>query len=83
MASESLKRPVRSTACAPDFAAPAPHTHTTAGTWPPRFTEPEVEDDEAGTAIREAIEFHWEGLREDGETASEPMSRVEYVEVVA
>ena len=31
--------------------------------------------------IREAIELHLEGLREDGETIPEPTSRVEYVEV--
>lgn len=33
--------------------------------------------------IREAIEFHLEGLREDGEPIPEPSSRVEYVEVAA
>jgi predicted RNase H-like HicB family nuclease len=31
--------------------------------------------------IREAIEFHIEGLREDGEPVPEPTSLCEYVEV--
>ena len=34
-------------------------------------------------AIREAIEFHLEGLREDGTPIPPPSSRVEYVEVAA
>ena len=33
--------------------------------------------------IRQAIEFHIRGLREDGLTIPEPSSRVEYVEVAA
>ena len=33
--------------------------------------------------IREAIEFHLEGMREDGEPISEPSSRVEYIKVAA
>ncbi len=33
--------------------------------------------------IREAIEFHLEGLREDGLTIPEPASLVEYVEIAA
>ena len=33
--------------------------------------------------IREAIEFHLEGLREEGLTAPEPASSVEYIEVRA
>ena len=33
--------------------------------------------------IREAIEFHIEGMREDGLPIPEPLSQVEYVEVVA
>ena len=33
--------------------------------------------------IREAIEFHLEGLREDGTPIPEPSSRVDYVEVAA
>ncbi len=33
--------------------------------------------------IREAIEFHIEGLREDGQTVPEPSSSSEYVEVRA
>jgi len=31
--------------------------------------------------IREAIEFHIEGLREDGEQIPQPSSQVEYVDV--
>lgn len=31
--------------------------------------------------IREAIEFHLDGMREDGETIPEPSSKVNYVEV--
>lgn len=34
-------------------------------------------------AIREAIEFHLEGLREDGSPIPPPSSRVDYVEVAA
>lgn len=34
-------------------------------------------------AIREAIELHLEGLREDGAPIPPPSSRVEYVEVAA
>jgi predicted RNase H-like HicB family nuclease len=37
----------------------------------------------AEQAIREAIEFHLEGLREDGTPIPPPSSRVEYVEVAA
>ena len=33
--------------------------------------------------IREAIEFHLEGMRADGLRIPEPSSRVEYVEVAA
>jgi predicted RNase H-like HicB family nuclease len=38
---------------------------------------------EAEQAIREAIEFHIEGLREDGAAVPQPTSRVDYVEVAA
>ena len=34
-------------------------------------------------AIREAIQFHLEGMREDGVQIPEPTSRVDYVEVAA
>ena len=33
--------------------------------------------------IHEAIEFHVEGLREDGQAIPEPSSSIEYVEVAA
>ena len=33
--------------------------------------------------IREAIEFHLEGLREDGVVIPQPASRVEYIDVAA
>jgi predicted RNase H-like HicB family nuclease len=33
--------------------------------------------------IREAIEFHLEGMREDGTPVPPPSSRVDYVEVAA
>jgi len=39
-----------------------------------------VEETEA--EIREAIEFHLEGMREDGLSVPEPSSQVEYVDVV-
>lgn len=39
--------------------------------------------EEAESQIREAIEFHLEGLREDGASIPQPASRVEYVEVAA
>jgi predicted RNase H-like HicB family nuclease len=39
--------------------------------------------EEVEAAIREAIEFHLEGLRADGEPIPEPSSRVDYVEVAA
>ncbi len=38
---------------------------------------------EAEQAIREAIEFHLEGLRADGSPIPPPSSRVDYVEVAA
>jgi predicted RNase H-like HicB family nuclease len=40
----------------------------------------ETEDD-VRQLIREAIEFHLDGLREDGEPIPQPSARVEYVEV--
>lgn len=40
-----------------------------------------IEETEA--QIREAIEFHLEGLREDGTPIPQPVSRVDYVEVTA
>ena len=39
--------------------------------------------EETEQAIREAIEFHLEGLREDGLPIPAPTSRVDYVEVAA
>ena len=39
--------------------------------------------EEAEAQIREAIEFHLEGLREDGLPVPPPDSRVEYVDVAA
>lgn len=38
---------------------------------------------EAEEQIREAIEFHLEGMKEDGTPIPPPSSRVEYVEVAA
>jgi predicted RNase H-like HicB family nuclease len=38
---------------------------------------------EAETAIREAIAFHLDGLREDGLPIPIPSSKVEYIEVAA
>ena len=38
---------------------------------------------EAETAIREAIAFHLEGLRQDGSPIPPASSKVEYVEVAA
>jgi predicted RNase H-like HicB family nuclease len=38
---------------------------------------------ETEAAIREAIEFHLDGMREDGTPIPPPSSRVEYVEVAA
>jgi predicted RNase H-like HicB family nuclease len=38
---------------------------------------------ETEAAIREAIAFHLDGLREDGSPVPPPSSKVEYVEVVA
>lgn len=38
---------------------------------------------EAEAQIREAIEFHLDGLREDGAPIPQPASRVDYVEVGA
>jgi len=37
----------------------------------------------AEAAIREAIEFHLEGMRQDGTPIPQPSSRVDYVEVAA
>ena len=39
--------------------------------------------EEAEAQIREAIEFHLDGLREDGAPIPPPASRVEYVDVAA
>ena len=39
--------------------------------------------DEVETHIREAIEFHLDGLREDGTPPPQPSSHVGYVEVAA
>ena len=39
--------------------------------------------EETETQIREAIEFHIAGLREDGDPVPEPSSRVDYVDVPA
>ena len=39
--------------------------------------------EEAEAQMREAIEFHLEGLREDGLPVPPPDSRVEYVDVAA
>ena len=39
--------------------------------------------EEAEQALREAIEFHLEGMREDGDPIPPPSSRVEYIEVAA
>ena len=39
--------------------------------------------EEAEKEIREAIEFHIEGMKEDGEGIPVPSSSVEYVEVAA
>jgi predicted RNase H-like HicB family nuclease len=38
---------------------------------------------EAEAAIRDAIEFHLEGLKEDGIPPPTPSSKVDYVEVAA
>jgi len=38
---------------------------------------------ETEQAIREAIELHLEGMREDGDPIPPPSSRVDYVEVAA
>jgi len=42
-----------------------------------------VSPEEVEAEIREAIEFHLEGLREDGVPIPIPQSRVDYVEVSA
>ena len=39
--------------------------------------------EEAGSQIREAIEFHLEGMREDGIAIPSPESRIEYVDSAA
>jgi predicted RNase H-like HicB family nuclease len=39
--------------------------------------------EEVESQIREAIEFHLEGMREDGIAIPAPASRVEYVEIAA
>jgi predicted RNase H-like HicB family nuclease len=39
--------------------------------------------EEAEAEIREAIEFHIEGMREDGLPIPEPASKVEYIDVAA
>ncbi len=39
--------------------------------------------EEAEAQIREAIEFHLDGMREDGIAIPQPVSRVDYVDVPA
>lgn len=39
--------------------------------------------EETEKSIREAIEFHLDGMREDGTPIPSPSSRVEYIEVAA
>jgi predicted RNase H-like HicB family nuclease len=39
--------------------------------------------EEVEARMREAIEFHLDGLREDGVAIPQPSSRVEYIEVAA
>ena len=39
--------------------------------------------EETETSIREAIEFHLDGMREDGLVIPLPSSRIEYVEAAA
>ena len=39
--------------------------------------------EEVEKEIREAIEFHIEGIRNDGEAVPQPSSSVEYIEVAA
>ena len=39
--------------------------------------------DEIELQIREAIEFHLDGMREDGTPIPKPASRVEYVDIAA
>ena len=39
--------------------------------------------EEAEAQIREAIEFHLDGLREDGAPIPPPASRVDYIDVAA
>ena len=39
--------------------------------------------EEVESQIREAIEFHLEGMREDGISIPPPASRVEYVDIAA
>ncbi len=44
---------------------------------------PRVQPEEAEREIREAIEFHLEGLREDGAPIPPPSSAVRYVDIAA
>lgn len=37
--------------------------------------------EEVESQIREAVEFHLDGMREDGEAIPEPSSQVEYIDV--
>ena len=39
--------------------------------------------EEVESQIREAIEFHLDGMREDGTPIPQPVSRVEYVDTAA
>ncbi len=39
--------------------------------------------EETESQIREAIEFHLDGLRQDGAAIPQPASRVEYVDIAA
>jgi predicted RNase H-like HicB family nuclease len=39
--------------------------------------------EEAEQALREAIDFHLQGMREDGSPIPPPSSRIDYIEVAA
>jgi predicted RNase H-like HicB family nuclease len=59
----------------PDFSAYVPDL--------PRCVATGANIDEVQREIREAIELHLEGMREDGDPIPQPSSSVQYVEIAA
>ncbi len=65
------------------FAVVVERGETSFGAYVPDCIAAADTKEEVLQLIHEAIEFHVEGLREDGQPIPEPSSSIEYVEVAA